>query len=92
MDCCLLSSEEVGRLRHYKIAPDHTEHIHISPKLAIEGLKDETYELVNLGDGRYAVTVAKMYFLKRRPSGGHGGIDIIQRVQSNQLVALKPLR
>jgi len=92
MDCCVLSAEEVGRLTHYGFRPNHKQHVHLNSKRAIEGVIDGTYELVDLGDGRYAITPAKMYFLKRKPSGGRGGIDTIQRVVSNQLVALKPLK
>ena len=92
MDCCLLSDREVGRLQNYGILPNHAEHIHIDSRAAIKGVVDDTYDLVEGKDGRYYITKQKMYFLRRTPSGGRGGIDIVQRVLANQLVELMPLR
>ena len=91
MDCCLLSAAEVGRLNHYNILPDHDEHTHISVQEAFDGLKDETLELVRGKQGRDYVTRAKMHFLRALPSGP-SGIKVIQRVVSNQLLELKPIR
>jgi hypothetical protein len=92
MDCCVLSSREVGRLTHYKFSPNHTEHHHISPQEAIKGVLEEYYNLVDAGDGRYYVTPVKTFFLRRTPSGGRGGIDTVQRVLSNHILELKPIR
>lgn len=92
MDCCLLSDREVGRLTHYGILPNHDEHVHIDSKAAIRGVMDDTYNLIEGKDGRYHITRQKMYFLRRTPSGGRGGIDIIQRVLAPQPVELMPLR
>jgi len=89
MDCCVLTSREVGRLTHYALQPNHTEHRHISSKEAIKGILDEKYDIVDTGDGRYYVTSTKTYFLARKPSGG---IDIVQRVLSNHILELKPVR
>lgn len=90
MDCCLLSAEEVGRLQHYKIEPNHDEHSHIDSREAIKQVLDDELELVE-NDGRYYVTKPKMYFLRALPSGV-SGIKVIQRVKSNHLVELKPIR
>jgi hypothetical protein len=89
MDCCLLSSEEVGRLVHYGITPKHDEHTHLSTDTAIALLKDETLELITDRNGRHYVTRAKMHFLRVLPSDG---IPVVQRVESNQLLELKPIR
>lgn len=85
MDCCILSTEEVGRLVHYGLTPSHDEHSHIDPQSAILGLADETFEMV----GERYITRTKMYYLVRRKSLG---VDTIQRVLSNQLTYLKPIR
>lgn len=91
MDCCLLSSEEVGRLQHYKLLPCHDDHTHISTKAAIDGLKDESLELVKGYDGRDYITAAKVFFLRALPSG-ESKIKIVQRVLSNHILELKPIR
>jgi hypothetical protein len=91
MDCCVLSATEVGRLVHYNIPPCHRDHYHVPSKFAIQGVIDETYELVEGRDGRYYVTLALMYFIKATPSGP-SKMKVIQRVKMPQLVALKPLR
>lgn len=88
MDCCVLSSSEVGRLQHYKLLPNHEEHGHIDAKEAIKGIVDGTFEIVEY-QGRYFVTRAKTHFLQRKPSAG---IDVIQRVVSNHILELKPVR
>ena len=85
MDICVLSTEEVGRLTHYKLSPNHDEHVHISPAEALKGLKEESLEMV----GERYVTRSKCYFLQRKPSAG---IDCIQRVLSNHILELKPVR
>ncbi len=89
MDCCLLSQEEVGRLKHYKLLPNHEDHVHIPSKDAIKGLHDDIYELVQIDESRYAVTRVKQYTLRRTASGV---IDTIQRVVGNPLLELKPIR
>lgn len=89
MDCCVLSQEEVGRLRNYGIQPSHKDHRHIDSKVAVRGIQDDSYEIVDLGDGRYAVTETKIYFLQRRKSGH---LDTIQRVVSNHVSELRPAR
>jgi hypothetical protein len=86
----LLNQEEIGRLVHYKIPVNHKDHVHIDIQHALKGLEDETFDLVDLGDGKHAVTRTKMYFLRRTKSCGV--IDIVQRVVSNQLEHLMPLR
>ena len=91
MDCCLLSSEEVGRLLHYKIIPDHDEHMHVPTSEAIRRLKDESYELVTGFNGRNYVTRAKLYYLRALPSGPTH-IKVVQRIISNQLIEIKPSR
>jgi hypothetical protein len=92
-DICVLTSEEVGRLRHYKIFPNHQNHTHISHEDAILGLKDEDYEYVEgINGGRSYLTKTKLHFLCRVKSGGKGGIPIVQRVVSNHLVHLMPIR
>jgi len=91
MDCCLLSSEEVGRLHHYKILPNHDEHTHISTSSALDGLKDESLQLVRGYDGRDYITQSKTHFLRALPSGP-SKIKIIQRVLSNHILELKPIR
>ena len=88
MDCCLLSAEEVGRLKHYKLLPNHEDHIHIPSKDAIKGVQDEIYELVQIDESRYAVTRVRQYVLQRKPSAG---IDTIQRVIGNPLLELMPI-
>lgn len=92
MDCCLLSSEEVGQLTHYGILPNHGNHIHIPHDDAVKGLKDEDFVLVDGRNGRHYLTTNKMYFLKAVPSGGPGAIPVIQRIVSNQLKHLTPIR
>lgn len=92
MDACLLTSEEVGQLTHYGLDPNHENHVHIPVDLAMKGLQDEDYNLVRGKNGRNYLTAAKTHFLKRTPSGGRGGIDTIQRVLSNHITALKPLK
>lgn len=91
MSVCLLQDFEVGRLIHYGLLPDHSEHSHVDAKDAFLGVKDGTFELVDTGPRQY-VTRTKCYFLRRTPSGGHGGIDTVQRVLSNHILELKPVR
>ena len=91
MDCCLLSQEEVGRLQHYGLTPCHDEHIHIPAAAAISGIKDESLLLITSKEGRNYVTQPKMHFLRALPSGD-SKIKVIQRVVSNQLTELKPIR
>ena len=92
MDCCVLSQEEVGRLQHYGINPNHEDHVHISAEEATAGLMDETYELVTAKSGRQYVTKTKLYFLQPIRSGGRGGIPVIQRVLMNQPSHIEPVR
>jgi hypothetical protein len=92
MDCCVLSSEEVGQLKHYKILPNHENHHHIPCDQAILGIKDEDYELVDGFNGRQYLTKTKLFFLRKVPSGGKGAIPIVQRVVSNHLKHLMPVR
>jgi len=92
VDCCLLSPEEVGQLRNYRIEPNCENHVHITADAAIKGINDDEYELVEGTRGRHYVTRAKMYYLRATPSGGRGAIPIIQRVVSNQLKHLKPIK
>jgi hypothetical protein len=92
MDCCLLSGEEVGQLDNYGIEPNHENHVHVPVEQAMRGIQDETYRLVRGKHGRNYITLEKTYFLKRTPSGGRGGIHIIQRVISNHITELKPLK
>lgn len=89
MDCCLLSDAEVGRLQHYHLQPNHSEHCHIDSKAAIAGVLDDTYVLIEGRDGRYYVTTSKVYFLRRTRSGY---IDTIQRVKSNHIDQIKPIK
>lgn len=89
MDCCLLSSTEVARLRNYKLLPCHDDHVHIPPKDAIKGLNDEIYELIQIDESRYGVTLVKQHTLRRTRSGH---IDTIQRVIGNPLLELMPIR
>lgn len=91
MSVCLLHDFEVGRLIHYDLNPDHEAHSHIDPKDAFLGVQDGSFELVDTGARQY-VTRAKCYFLRRTPSGGRGGIDTIQRVLSNHIIEIKPIR
>jgi len=86
MDVCLLSSAEVGQLEHYKMLPNHENHIHISYEEAIKGLKDEEYfALQHENGGRTYLAKTKLYFLRKVKSGGKGGLPIVQRVVSNSL-------
>lgn len=89
MDCCLLTAAEVGQLTHYGMDPNHENHVHIPVEEAMKGITDEDFEIVRGKHGRNYITRAKMYFLKRTPSGGKGGIHIVQRVVSNQPKFLK---
>jgi hypothetical protein len=89
MDCCVLHTSEVGRLHNYNIPPNHADHTHINTKVAIQGLVDGVYELIEDRNGRTYVTPAKTYFLQRKRSGY---IDTIQRVLSNHIEQLKPVR
>jgi hypothetical protein len=88
MDACVLSAEEIGRLRHYGISPNHDEHHHISASEAIAGILDDTYELIE-HEGRVFVTRARLYFIRPVKSAG---IPVIQRIVSNQLTILHALR
>ena len=91
MDCCCLSAEEVGRLRHYGIFPDHEEHTHINSKDAIAGVLNDELELIEGKDGRYYVTRTLEHVLRAMPSGvSH--IRIIQRIRGVPLLELKPIR
>jgi hypothetical protein len=91
MDCCLLTAEEVGRLEHYGIVPNHEEHIHVPIDHALRGIKDETYRLITGRNGRNYITREFTYFLRVLPSGPTR-IKITQRVKSNQPAILKPVR
>lgn len=91
MDCCLLSAEEVGQLRHYGILPNHENHRHVDHQVAIDGLKDESMELVEGKHGRNYLTMSRLYYLKPVESGP-SGIPVIQRVISNHLKHLTPIR
>lgn len=88
MDCCVLSDEEVGRLTHYGIAPNHEHHIHMKVKVALERVKNEELVILDAKDGRFYVTRPKMYFLK--PTLSCGVITTIQRVLSNQPLYVSP--
>jgi hypothetical protein len=85
-DVCLLSSAEVGQLRHYKILPNHENHTHLSHEEAVKGLKDEDFEVIQgLNGGRNYLTQVRLHFLRKVKSGGKGGIPIVQRVVGNSL-------
>lgn len=88
MDACLLSQEEVGRLVHYGLQPNHAEHCHISAEEAIAGILADAFELVLSGATQY-ITRTKLHFIRPVKSCG---IPVIQRVVSNHLAELKPLR
>lgn len=87
-DCCVLSAEEVGQLKHYKIQPSHENHRHIPAEEAIKGVQDDELELIVGTYGRHYVTPTKMHCLKAVKSGG---MRVIQRVIGNQLTHLKPI-
>jgi hypothetical protein len=89
MEICVLSHEEVGRVKHYGLLPNHDEHYHIPYEDALRGLENEVYELVHVAGDAHAVTRSRTYFIERRPSGP---LDTIQRVVSNHIEALKPIR
>lgn len=91
MDACVLSAEEVGRLIHYGLNPCHAEHYHISPKDAIEGLKEERYELITTPQGRNYLTPTKQYYLKSIPSGP-ARIRVIQRTRLAAPSKIYPVR
>jgi hypothetical protein len=91
MDACLLTAEEVGQLVNYGIDPSHENHIHVPAEEAIKGIHEEEYLLVKGKHGRNYITTAPTYFLRRTPSGGPGGIHIVQRIKSNHLKHLKPV-
>ena len=83
MDCCLLSSEEVGQLLHYSIPPNHFYHRHMKPKEALEKVKNGELDLVeDKKSNRFFVTLPRMYYL--RPKLSDGVIHTVQRVLSNQ--------
>ena len=85
MDCCLLSPEEVGQLKHYGISPSHFNHL--KPKDALEKVKLGELDLVE-HKGRTFVTMPRMYYLK--PVKSDGVIATIQRVLSNQPSHISP--
>lgn len=91
MDCCCLSAEEVGRLVHYNILPDHEEHHHLPSKDAIMGVINDELQLVEGRDGRYYVTRVMEHVLRAMPSG-ESRIKIIQRIRGVPLLELKPIR
>jgi hypothetical protein len=88
MDCCILSDEEVGRLTHYGISPNHEHHRHMKVKQALEWVKEDKLNIVESKDGRFYVTWPKMYYL--RPVLSCGVITTIQRVVSNQPLHVSP--
>lgn len=89
MDICVLTTEEVGRLRNYELKPCCEEHVHIAFDEAIQGIIEDTFELIIDTDGRQYVYKSKLYFIRPKLSAG---VAVIQRVVSNQLLELKPIR
>lgn len=89
MDVCCLQDFEIGRMYHYGISPDHEDHCHINIKVALEGIENGSFDLIQGTEGRDYVTPAKTFFLVRKHSGP---IKTVQRVLSNHLLALKPTR
>jgi hypothetical protein len=79
MDICLISDREVGRLKHYGIVPDCSEHGHLTFQETIDGLLDESLVRLETEHGHY-VYRSKLYFLIRRNSGP---LKVIQRLLSN---------
>jgi hypothetical protein len=88
MDCCLLSAEEVGQLKHYNIQPNHDNHTHITTKKAIEHVKSGELDIIDHKDGRFYVTTPRMYYLA--PVKSAGVIEVIQRVLGPQPLHISP--
>ncbi len=40
---CLLSKREVGRLDHYGLEPNHSEHLHVTVKEAMQLITNDTH-------------------------------------------------
>lgn len=92
MDVCLLNDAEVGRLVHYNIMPDHERHTHLPIDIAMKMVIDDELEIVqSKNGGRQYVTSTKLHFLRSTPTAGTS-MKVIQRVKSNHLEALKPIR
>jgi len=89
MDCCILSAEEVGQLKHYNIQPNHFYHHHLKSKEALEKVRSGELELVESKDGRFFVTVPRQYYLEARTSAGV--MKTIQRVLAAQPTHITPV-
>ncbi len=90
MDCCLLSAEEIGQLKHYNIQPNHFNHTHMSSKEALEKVKTGELDLFEDDKShRFFVTIPRCYYMKPVRSEGRY-IETIQRVLSNQPLHISP--
>jgi hypothetical protein len=90
MDCCVLSAEEVGRLIHYGLWPNHADHYHLKFADAMQKVSEEELNIVTV-NGRNYCTPSILYSLKSIPSGPNR-IRVIQRTKRAPLKKIYPVR
>lgn len=91
MDVCMLTSNEVGRLRHYQVQPLCSDHDHVSFNQALEKIQSGDAEIVeDARTGRTCLTPAILHYLAPRKSGRT--VAVIQRVKMvPPLIIIPPL-
>lgn len=87
MRVCVLSAEEVGRLKFYGYAPCHKSHKHISDKQATKLVEQEKAEIVRGRDGVNHITMKRLYILKSKRSGP---LRTIQRIVGTPMKHITP--
>jgi hypothetical protein len=90
MDACVLSAEEVGRLVHYGLWPNHADHYHLSFRDAMDAVEKEELNIITV-NGRNYCTPAILHYLKSIPSGPNR-IRVIQRCKRVPPKKIYPLR
>lgn len=89
MSVCILSDEEIGRLRNYDIQPCHTQHRHMTIKSAVRAIVNGRMEIVEHANAPVGITPPKLYHLAKKPSN-HNTIKVIQRVKGNWYKYVQP--
>lgn len=85
---CVISSEERGRLIHYKLAPVCTQHKHCSFGMALKRIASGLWEVVTDISGKQYLMETPMYFLAVKKSGN---IGVVQRVKKAQPVHIEKI-
>lgn len=76
---CVITAEEVGRLKNYKLPPICDAHKHIPTMKAIARLHEGSAQLIEDGDKQY-ITMRRLRVLQVVKSGIGGKVGVVQLV------------